>query len=370
MRDEHRELERLARLLEHGLNQPLGRRELIRRGLALGLSLSSIGTALAACGLEPSGEPASNISPWRPSSAGSPAPAGGSTPLAGNFVPVASPSAAVQPTATIAPTAAPTLAPLTRFAVIGDFGMEGEPAAAVAALVASWAPDFVLTTGDNNYPDGAADTIDRNVGQYYQQFIAPYRGAYGPGAAENRFFPVLGNHDWVVGYPEPYLSYFSLPGVGRYYTLERGLVRIFALDSMPGEPDGIDAGSVQAQWFQAELATSTARWNIAIMHHPPFSSGHWGPSGWMQWPFAEWGVQLVLAGHDHSYERIQRGNMLYVVNGLGGGARYAPGMSGVEGSQLFFNADHGAMLVEADASQLRARFYTRANLLVDEFSLS
>src|SRR5262249_39222888 len=62
------------------------------------------------------------------------------------------------------------------FAVIGDFGEAGQPEADVAALVHSWAPEFVATVGDNNYLDGSAATIDENIGQYYHDFIAPYSG--------------------------------------------------------------------------------------------------------------------------------------------------------------------------------------------------
>ena len=61
-----------------------------------------------------------------------------------------------------------------RFAVIGDFGLAGQPEAEVAALVKSWEPEFIITTGDNNYPDGAVETIDENIGQYYHAFIYPY----------------------------------------------------------------------------------------------------------------------------------------------------------------------------------------------------
>ena len=68
-------------------------------------------------------------------------------------------------------TPAPT-APF-RIAVIGDYGMNNGPEADVADLVASWAPDVVVTTGDNNYPDGAAETLDANVGQFYHAFISP-----------------------------------------------------------------------------------------------------------------------------------------------------------------------------------------------------
>ena len=73
-------------------------------------------------------------------------------------------------------------APVVRFAVIGDYGLAGTAAARVAALVGAWNPDFVITTGDNNYPVGAEDTIDQNVGQYYHAFIHVYKGSYGEGA--------------------------------------------------------------------------------------------------------------------------------------------------------------------------------------------
>ncbi|NJM05931.1 alkaline phosphatase [Candidatus Gracilibacteria bacterium] len=271
--------------------------------------------------------------------------------------------------AQVVPTTTLVASATLRVALIGDYGMAGEPVAAVAALVDSWQPDFVVTLGDNNYPDGTSDTIDANIGQYYQHYIAPYRGQYGPGASENRFFPVLGNHDWVVGYPEPYLSYFALPGNGRYYEFVRGPLHFFMLDSMPGEPDGITADSVQGQWLQGALAASTARWKLVTMHHPPFSSGHHGSSDWMQWPFAAWGAQLVLAGHDHSYERLHVDGIPYIVNGLGGAARYAPGCCPLPTSAAFFNEEHGALLLEANDISLRLQFVTRAGVVVDAVSL-
>src|SRR4051794_10848153 len=60
-----------------------------------------------------------------------------------------------------------------RFAVIGDFGAATVAEGLVADRVKSWQPDFIITTGDNNYVVGGADTIDRNIGFYYQSFIAP-----------------------------------------------------------------------------------------------------------------------------------------------------------------------------------------------------
>src|SRR6185369_14391450 len=57
-----------------------------------------------------------------------------------------------------------------RFAVVGDYGEDNSDEAAVAKLIASWNPDFVITTGDNNYPSGAASTIDTNIGKYFHAF--------------------------------------------------------------------------------------------------------------------------------------------------------------------------------------------------------
>src|SRR5688500_18488407 len=124
--------------------------------------------------------------------------------------------------------------PDSRFAVIGDFGDNSSREAEVAALVQRLAPDFVITTGDNNYPSGQAETIDTNIGQYYSNFIAPYYGSYGTGAlGENRFFPSLGNHDWETGSAQPHTDYFTLPGNERYYEFSWGAARFFALDVDP-----------------------------------------------------------------------------------------------------------------------------------------
>jgi hypothetical protein len=254
-----------------------------------------------------------------------------------------------------------------RLAVVGDYGTGSRAAGDVARLVESWSPDFVVTTGDNNYPDGAAETIDRNIGQFYHAFIFPYRGAYGPGAMWNRFFPVLGNHDWDSPGAAPYLEYFTLPGNERYYDVVLGPIHVFMLDSDPREPDGHE-GDAQAAWLQAGLAASTAAWKVVVMHHPPYSSGPHGSSSWMQWRFEAWGAHAVLAGHDHLYERVTKRQFPYFVNGLGGQAAYAF-QTPVDGSQARYNARHGAMLVEADDTRLSFRFVTTAGETIDTYAL-
>src|SRR5437867_7998788 len=144
--------------------------------------------------------------------------------------------------------------------VIGDYGgaADGtyETELAVANLVKSWNPDFIITVGDNNYSAGAASTIDTNIGQFYHEYIYPYTGVYGASASSNRFFPCLGNHDWTAGLSPtvaPYVAYFTLPGNERYYNYREGNVEIFALDNEIWEPDGTTNNSVQARWLEAAL---------------------------------------------------------------------------------------------------------------------
>jgi tartrate-resistant acid phosphatase type 5 len=257
-----------------------------------------------------------------------------------------------------------------RFAVIGDYGLAGKNSKAVSDMVHSWNVDFIITIGDNNYNVGSAETIDENVGQYYHDFIAPYTGAYGLGAEINRFFPTLGNHDWQTEDAQPYLDYFTLPGNERYYDFTAGPVHLFALDNNYAEPDGFRANSIQAEWLKTQLANTIAPWKIVYMHVPPYSSGHQGSSLAMQWPFAEWGVDAVLTGHDHDYERLLVDGIPYFVNGVGGGAIYAF-ETPIPESQFRYNKTYGAMLITANKTQITFEFYSVAEggTLIDSYTL-
>lgn len=260
-----------------------------------------------------------------------------------------------------------------RLAVVGDYGEAAQPEADVASLVNSWGVDYVVTLGDNNYPDGEANTIDENVGQYYQAYISPYLGTYGNGSPdENRFYPALGNHDWNTGSIQPYLDYFTLPGNERYYDVVLGPTHLFVLDSDEQEPDGYTADSIQAQWLQTQMAASTAPWKVVVLHHAPYSSGgNHGNNAALQWPFAVWGATAVLAGHEHTYERIQTEGIVYFVNGLGGRRRIHPmGRTAVTGSAVRYNQDYGAMLVTSDENCLNFTFYSRSEELIDSYTVT
>jgi tartrate-resistant acid phosphatase type 5 len=270
-------------------------------------------------------------------------------------------------TETLSPT--PTVQAPIRFAVIGDYGSGNENAHQVAELVKSWQPDFILTTGDNNYPDGSRETIDHRIGQFYHEYIHPYRGSYGKGAEQNRFFPTLGNHDWMSESAQPYFDYFELPNNERYYDFTWGAGHFFALDSDSNEPDGVGRSSRQAQWLQEQLLASTLPWQIVYMHHPPYSSGKRGAVDWMRWPFREWGVDVVLCGHDHFYERLVVDGLVYLINGAGGGGLYGFGEV-AEGSQKRFNGAYGALLGILDDDYLIFEFYTVGGVLIDRYEMT
>jgi tartrate-resistant acid phosphatase type 5 len=267
------------------------------------------------------------------------------------------------------------------FAVIGDYGADTAGEAAVASLVKSWNPAFVATVGDNNYPSGEAATIDKHIGKHYHQFIAPYKGTYGAGPADgvNRFFPALGNHDWVAAGAAPYLNYFTLPGNERYYSVTRGPVQLFIIDSDPHEPDlgytsagTSTANSKMAQWLKAGLGASTARWQLVFMHHAPYSSSSsHGNSPHMQYPYQQWGADAVFAGHDHDYERIMKNGLPYFVNGLGGAEiRNTFKATPEAGSAVRYAADYGAMRVDASDTSITFRFVEKDGAEIDRYTLT
>ena len=256
-----------------------------------------------------------------------------------------------------------------QFAVIGDYGTDDEYEAQVASLVKSWNPEFILTLGDNNYNRGEASTIDKNIGQYYSDFIHPYRGSYGRGASTNRFFPCTGNHDYYTKGAKPYYDYFTLPGNERYYDFVRGNVHFFSINSNPQEPDGITASSRQAAWLKEKLSASTAPWKIVYFHHAPYSTGEHGSIAKYQWPFKEWGATTVIAGHNHMYERLVVDGFPYFVNGTGGRDLDAYSRGPLPETKRRSNQKHGAMYVKATAETITFEYRHVGGALVDTHTI-
>ena len=295
---------------------------------------------------------------------------------------------AMAPAATLLTTAEVSAAPgdpgePVTIAVTGDFGWNHPPALQEhGALVKGLDPDFIVTTGDNvqtALPVTGTDMYDFTVGRNFCEFLAgaapgPLCGAAGQGST-NRFFPSPGNHDHMEGDGggpiSNYLNYFNLPGVGRtggsvpsgselYYDVVLGPVHLFVVDSDPilleqvhgkdatlGEIPGYTTSPTTQQraWLESAMTASDAQWKVVAMHQSPYSSAPlesgsgYGSSPWIQWPYDQWGADLVLSGHHNTYERVLKDGVQYVTNGMGGGEPRTFSGTPVEGSQIRFNED-------------------------------
>ena len=265
--------------------------------------------------------------------------------------------------------------------VIGDYGSAYAGGAslsnvqAVANLIKSWHPDFIITTGDNNYPNNEASNIDTNIGQFFHEYIHPYVGTYGAGASSNRFFPSIGNHEWPFGVSglAPYLAYFTLPGNERYYSHRHGPVELFACVGDQQEPDGATPTSIQAMWLSNALASSTAPWRIVYFHASPYSSSathgsHTHEADNMLWPFTAWGASAIYTGHNHQYERILTNALNYVTIGLGGG-RIDGFVTPLPGSVSRYNTTYGAVRLVVTETNFVSDFINIFDQVIDTFTL-
>jgi 3',5'-cyclic AMP phosphodiesterase CpdA len=129
----------------------------------------------------------------------------------------------------------------------------------------------------------------------------------------------LGNHDYDAGDRGAYeLDLLGMPS--RYYTRRVGNVQLFLLDSN-------EVSDAQTSWLEQRLKGSKARWKVAVFHHPPYNCGRHSPNEAVQaeWVplFERYGVDLVLSGHDHNYQRFSAKNgVTYVIHGGGGAGLY------------------------------------------------
>jgi len=127
----------------------------------------------------------------------------------------------------------------------------------------------------------------------------------------------------------------------------------------------------QVQWLQDELAKDTSDWKVAFMHHPPYSSG--GKHGSdnqlrevVEPIFVKYGVNVVLTGHDHFYERIkpQKG-IQYFVSGAGGKLRSGDIKDNSVLTAKGFDRDMSFMLFEVDGDRMYFQVISRTGETVD-----
>lgn len=159
-------------------------------------------------------------------------------------------------------------------------------------------PGTVFTAGDNAYGEGTA-----------QQF----RECYGPtwGRHKSRTYPSPGNHEFHSGGATPYFDYFGAnagdPGRG-YYSYDLAAWHIIVLNSECDQVGGCQPGSAEEKWLRQDLQAHPAACTLAYWHKPLFSSGAKHGNDPEVKPFwqdlYEADAEIVIAGHDHDYERF------------------------------------------------------------------
>jgi 3',5'-cyclic AMP phosphodiesterase CpdA len=196
---------------------------------------------------------------------------------------------------------------------IGDFGVGGSTQNSMGAAVRNWEEghpaDILLTLGDNDYTESPS--------AFHDNWTASFGWLEPAGVA---VAGTLGNHDVRVDGGRYEFDELDMPRAR--YRRSVGNVDVLLLNSNA-------AGSLkQRDWLRTKLAASTARWQIVAFHHPAYTcGGYYGNSSVLsRWVplFERHGVDLVVSGHDHNYQRFkEHRGVRYVVHGGGGAPLYS-----------------------------------------------
>lgn len=196
--------------------------------------------------------------------------------------------------------------------------------------------DMFLHLGDMAYGEGKHVEFEERVFSVYRDVLQ-----------QVPTYPAIGNHEYKTNNGQPYIDSYSLWPVAlnpvdneRYYSFDYGDVHFVSIDSNPeiGLPIITDEENLitddMMDWLVADLAASDKPWKIAFFHHPPYSSSDRPPQvlirGFLVPLLEDGGVDIVLTGHDHHYERTvairggaatphEDGGIYYFVAGAGGG---------------------------------------------------
>lgn len=237
---------------------------------------------------------------------------------------------------------------------------------------------FIIGTGDY-----AAD------GSQYDQWVNQF---FGPGRdllSRVPMWPSIGNHERTREYvesPPPgqeershYFSLFELPGNERWYRVDYRYVTLLVIDSN----SQMAPGHEQYDWIVEQLKSERRRFTLAVFHHPPYTSGPHGrlnPDGtpreramdqgqrFLVPLFEMYGVDLVLNGHDHIYERSHKNGVYYVVTGGAGAPLYAPGSAPNPYRQVSASANHYTAL-DVDNSSITLTAIGKAGEVLDWFTI-
>lgn len=251
------------------------------------------------------------------------------------------------------------------FAYISDWGnlaTAGSNAPAVSDLIEGFAPEVMVTGGDNKYGDTLTNIFATMT--YYSSL-----------RDTALFYPAIGNHDLSDGggltdFTDnfPYLT--QLWNYTRNYSIRRRYVEFFFMETHDtGTPP--PTLSAQLSWLTAALANSPAQWKVVITQDPPYTSGTGNYPGHAdsQIDYAGLGADVVLSGDSHSYERLSYNGLPILVNGAGGTPLVGFNATPSPYSILRYNDYHGAIIGKSSRSQLKLDFYNINGLLIDSITL-
>ena len=247
----------------------------------------------------------------------------------------------------------------TGILAVGDFGTGGtaehDIGAAMRAFESHHPSAVLVTLGDNDYTESPT--------AFHRNWTADFGWLSGAGLS---VIGTLGNHDVRVDGGRYEFDELNMPRA--YYRRTVGDVQFFILNS-----NSVGAG--QTTWLANALAGSTARWKIVVFHHPAWTCGAYRSNAavlrnWV--PLIEkYGVNLVLSGHDHNYQRFApRNGVRYIVHGGGGQHLYplAPCPAGYP-RRVFGRAIHGFLYLSSSPTALRGASVTRARNIIDRFTI-
>jgi predicted phosphodiesterase len=248
----------------------------------------------------------------------------------------------------------------TGILAVGDFGVGGVPEREIGAAMRRFEEDrpadVIVTLGDNDYTENP-EAFRRNWREAFG-----WRQDAGVGVAGT-----LGNHDIRVDKGRYQFGPLDMPR--SRYRRTVGNVDLFILNSNR-------VSRKQTAWLRSRLAESTAPWKIAVLHHPAWTCGGYRshPGVVTRWVplFEEHGVDLVLSGHDHNYQRFgARNGVRYIVHG-GGGPTLYPIESCPAGypPRRFARASRGFLFIRAKDDELRALAVNLRGRVIDRVSIS
>lgn len=238
-------------------------------------------------------------------------------------------------------------------AVIGDYGSGKGDSYQVSEMIRSEPAHAVVTLGDNVYYETGFQLL---VGNFYGDYLEA--GA---------FFPATGNHDYSEGRGIALFDrFFDFLGGNRWYSVSFGDLEFFILDSHQAlhHPDVFDA---QRSWLESSVRASTARWKVVITHHPPHSARARSQKEF-RFPYDQWGVCMVMSGHDHTLQHLKFDGVHYVVNGVGGGSLHEFDEI-LEGTEFRLSGEFGAVFLDVRDQDLHVRFVTLPHKEVHSFSI-